>query len=143
MVNFEKLIEENGLEVYQNYLRNEILEKISELMEKKNIKKAELSRRLNVSRAEVTRLLSNERNMEINTIAKIFYNLGEELKVLTKNEYNSEIKHFKREKLTYKVSSKSISLRSKGIDCRMDSQKHRFSNTAIIIKDSAKYGVSR
>ena len=49
MVNFEKLIEENGLEVYQNYLRNEILEKISELMEKKNIKKAELSRRLNVS----------------------------------------------------------------------------------------------
>lgn len=86
--------EKNPSLVAEYYLIHSIQEKICELMDKKGISQTKLANLVGVSKSEISRLLSEDRNLNIRTISKIFSALGEELKVITKSEYSGIAKSF-------------------------------------------------
>ena len=85
---FEK---ESEALVHENFLRLQILERIFEIMNEKKITQTKLAKKMKLSKSQISRLLSDDRNLTLSSIAKIFYALGEELEVLTK----SQVEHLK------------------------------------------------
>ena len=81
-----KIAKRRKLQISHSYLSLVILDKVCELMNEKNITNSKLARRMKISTSEVSRLLSDNRNLTIKTIAKLFYALGEELEVVTSSE---------------------------------------------------------
>ena len=86
MANLNKLKKERELEVYQAYLAILIQEKICEIMEKKDISQRELAKRTGLGEAAVSRLLSDDRNLTLKTVSRVFHALGEKVEILTASE---------------------------------------------------------
>lgn len=89
MANLNELKKKFEDKFYQSYLSNSFLEKICEIMEKKNITNTELAEKMGVSKSQISRLLSDNRNLTVKTLAKLFFFLGEELEVITKSEFHA------------------------------------------------------
>lgn len=83
LMDFEK---ENEAQIYEHYVVHALQEKICEIMNKKGISKTELAKKMKVSKSEVSRLLGEGRNLNLKTIAKIFFSLGEELDIKARSE---------------------------------------------------------
>lgn len=81
-----KIEKKNRSLVHEKYLRLEIVEKIFEIMEAKGIKQIDLAKKMNISKSQVSRLLTDDRNLTLSSVAKIFFALEEELAILTKSE---------------------------------------------------------
>ena len=92
MKNWNKLKKENACEIYQYKLAYSFLDKICEIMDKKNINQKELAGKMGLSQSQISRLLGGDGNLTIKTLAKLFFALGEEIKVLTKSEYKKDNK---------------------------------------------------
>lgn len=67
---------ENKPEYWFAALRVQVIETISKLMEKNCVTQAELARRMKVNRAYLSRILQAKENLTLETISKIFFNLG-------------------------------------------------------------------
>lgn len=83
LMDFEK---ENEAQIYEHYLVHAMQEKICEIMNRKKVSKTDLAKKMNVSKSEVSRLLGEGRNLNLRTIAKIFFALGEELEIKAKSD---------------------------------------------------------
>ncbi|MCY4644615.1 MAG: helix-turn-helix transcriptional regulator, partial [Bacteriovoracales bacterium] len=79
MANLNKLKKERELEVYQAYLAILIQEKICGIMEEKDISQRELAKRAGLGEAAVSRLLSDDRNLTLKTVGRVFHALGEKV----------------------------------------------------------------
>jgi DNA-binding phage protein len=69
-------------EFQKERLATEVAELISRLMREKKMTRAELAARLGKSRPFVTKLLRNGSNMQVRTLADVFYALGFSLRVV-------------------------------------------------------------
>lgn len=100
LMNLEK---EDPSLVSEHYLIHSMQEKICELMAIKGITKTKLAHLVGVSKSEISRLLSEDRNLNLRTVAKIFSALGEELKVLTQSEYSGLARSYTIDKTSAQV----------------------------------------
>lgn len=73
-------------EIEEKYFNLEVVEKIFELMDRKKINQTQLAEKMGLSKSQVSRLLSDERNLTLASIKKIFTALGEEPAIMTKRE---------------------------------------------------------
>ena len=89
MASLNKIKKNRGSNIYQSYLSNAFLEKICEIMDKKNISNTKLASLMGVSKSEVSRLLSDNRNLTVKMLARIFYALDEKLEIMTASELSS------------------------------------------------------
>ena len=92
MKNWNKLKKENACEIYQHHLAYSFLDKICEIMDEKNINQKELAKKMGLSQSQISRLLGGDGNFTIKTLAKLFFALDEEIKILTKSEYKKDNK---------------------------------------------------
>ena len=89
MAKLNEIEKEREQEIYQSYLCNALLDKVCETMNKKNISNTQLATLMGISKSEVSRLLSNNRNLTVKMVARIFYALGEKVKITTQSEFSS------------------------------------------------------
>ena len=75
--------------IYQSYLSNAFLDKICEIMNKKNISNTRLATHMGVSKSEISRLLSDDRNLTVKMLARIFHALNEKIEIMTAAEISS------------------------------------------------------
>jgi len=85
LMDFEKKNEEL---ISESYFRLSVIEKIFEIMERKKINQTDLAKRMNLSKSQVSRLLSDDRNLTLLSISKIFMAMEEEPAILSKSELN-------------------------------------------------------
>ncbi len=72
--------------VSEHFLRLQVVEKFFEIMEEKKITQSQLAKKMKLSKSQISRLLSDDRNLTLSSIARIFFALGEEVEIITKSQ---------------------------------------------------------